>query len=155
MLLRRIAWVTARLLTVASVAGVLAAALVLSPTPGDAAASTTPARLVALRWAEAHAGAPYTWGGTGPGFDCSGLVMMAWRHAGVSLPRTTYAMWASWHLVRIPAADRQRGDIAFYGTGHVELVTRTGTFGALEPGTLVGWHRPSGWWHPSAYFRVR
>jgi len=132
---------------------VLPALLVATPTP-VAAASTTPARIIALQWAEAQAGHPYVYGGTGPGYDCSGLVMMAYRHAGIWLPRTTFAMWGSAHLRRVAASQRQRGDIAFYGTGHVELVTARGTFGALQPGTTLGWHHPSGWWWPTAYFRV-
>lgn len=153
--MRRIALRIARLLNVALAAGVLAAALMgLTPVP-TAAASSIPARLIALRWAESQAGAPYAWGGTGPGFDCSGLVMTAYRHAGITLPRTTFAMWASPHLVREPASQRQRGDIAFYGPGHVELVTAGGTFGALTFGFPVGWHHPSGWWQVTAYFRVR
>ncbi len=45
----------------------------------------------AIGYAVAQLGKPYVWGGTGPsGFDCSGLVMMAYRAAGISLPRTTY-----------------------------------------------------------------
>jgi cell wall-associated NlpC family hydrolase len=140
-------------------AAVLAFTLMLGVgllTPQQAHASTTPRREIALAWAEHQAGKPYEWGGTGPyGFDCSGLVMEAWRHAGVALPRTTYEMLASWHLVWIPASQRQRGDLAFYGSGHVELVTAHGTFGAEEPGTLVGWHYPSVWWHPTAYYRIR
>lgn len=57
-------------------------------------------------------------------------------------------------LRRIPARQRPSGDLAFYGSGHVELVTSRGTFGALEPGTRIGWHHPSAWWHPTMYFRV-
>jgi cell wall-associated NlpC family hydrolase len=141
------------------IAAVLALAFAfagLMATPSHASASTTPRRLIALRWAEAHAGAPYVWGGVGPwGFDCSGLVQASWKHAGVTLPRTTYGMLGSWHLVPIPASQRQRGDLAFYGSGHVELVTAHGTFGALQLGSPVSWHHPSGWWTPSAYYRVR
>jgi cell wall-associated NlpC family hydrolase len=159
---KRIALGIARLLTKASAAGVLAAALALpallvtAPAP-VAAASTTPARLTALRWAETQAGHPYVFGGTGPGFDCSGLVMESYAHAGITIPRTTYAMAAAigdGHLRIVPASQRERGDIAFYGTGHVELVTLRGTFGALEPGTVLGWHHPSGSWRPTLYVRV-
>jgi cell wall-associated NlpC family hydrolase len=150
--------VVRRLRIVASVLTVLAVSAVWLAPVAPAAASTAPpapARLTALRWAEAQAGKPYIYGGTGPyGFDCSGLVMEAYRHAGIALPRTTYAMWASSHLRRIPASQRQRGDIAFYGLGHVELVTSRGTFGALQQGDPVGWHHPSGWWQVTAYFRA-
>jgi hypothetical protein len=128
---------------------------VLAPlAPSPASASTRSQRLTALRWAERQAGKWYCFGGTGGCFDCSGLVMSAYRHAGISIPRTTYGMLASPKLHRIAASQRQRGDLAFYGSGHVELVTARGTFGAAAPGTRVGWHHPSGWWHPTMYFRV-
>jgi cell wall-associated NlpC family hydrolase len=42
----------------------------------------------AVEWAMAQLGKPYQWGGTGPdSFDCSGLTMMSWRAAGVTIPR--------------------------------------------------------------------
>ena len=131
--------------------------LVLAPLApaAPASASTQAQRLTALRWAERQAGKWYCMGGTGGCFDCSGLVMMAYRHAGKSLPRTTYGMLARAKLRRIPASSRRRGDLAFYGSGHVELVTAHGTFGAHGAGTRVGWHHPNAWWHPTMYFRVR
>jgi cell wall-associated NlpC family hydrolase len=120
-----------------------------------ASASSRPARLVALEWAWHQAGKGYCWGGNGPScYDCSGLVVAAYARAGISLPRTTYEMLASKLLRRIPASQRRRGDLAFYGSGHVELVTIHGTFGALNPETLIGWHHPNPWWHPTMYFRV-
>src|SRR5215467_10101735 len=70
------------------------------------------ARLRAYEWATTQAGHPYVWGGTGPGYDCSGLVMMSYRHAGINLPRTTYAMLASPLLVRVWRP--RMGDLAFY-----------------------------------------
>jgi hypothetical protein len=61
--------------------------------------------------------------------------------------------------VQIPVRDAQRGDLLFYGSGHVELKTRDthGSFGALQTGTRLGWHRwdPSGWWRPTMAFRLR
>jgi cell wall-associated NlpC family hydrolase len=118
-------------------------------------AGTVPLRLRALRWAEAQAGTPYVFGGTGGGgFDCSGLVMSAYAAEGVHLPRTTFAMLGSSHLRLVPYSQRKRGMLAFYGSGHVELVTRRGTFGAEAPGTVVGWHHPGGSWFPTAIYEV-
>jgi len=113
-----------------------------------------PSRLRAYRWAARQAGHPYSWGGTGPGYDCSGLVMMAYRHAGIRLPRTTGGMLASRLLVRV--IHPRMGDLAFYGSGHVELFRRWGyTFGAHDPGTLVGLIRYGWGWRPTAFYRVR
>jgi peptidoglycan DL-endopeptidase CwlO len=45
----------------------------------------------ALRAALTRQGAPYVWGAEGPGtFDCSGLMLWAYRQAGVSLPRGSW-----------------------------------------------------------------
>lgn len=60
---------------------------------GFALPAGTPAYAAgAVAYAAAQLGKPYVWGGTGPdGYDCSGLVMMAYRSVGIDLPRTTYA----------------------------------------------------------------
>lgn len=120
-------------------------------------AARVPLRLAAWRYAMRQHGKPYIWGGTGPyGFDCSGLVWATYRSRRVTLPRTTYAMLGSWHLVRVRASRARRGDLAFFGSGHVELFDRPGwTYGAQQSGTLIGFHRYGGWWKPSMYFRVR
>ena len=78
----------------------------------------------AVAFAYAQLGCPYHFGGTGPctpeGFDCSGLVQAAWAHAGVSIPRTTYAQWSS--LPHVPSSDIQPGDLLFFdGEGHVGI----------------------------------
>jgi peptidoglycan DL-endopeptidase CwlO len=69
----------------------------------------------AIAYAEAQLGKPYQWGGTGPNsFDCSGLVMMAWRNAGVDLPRVAQDQYYA--TERIPLADVLPGDLIFFGT---------------------------------------
>jgi len=51
--------------------------------------ATTAERLV-LTYALSKLGSPYVWGAAGPSsFDCSGLTMMAWSEAGVSLDHYT------------------------------------------------------------------
>jgi peptidoglycan DL-endopeptidase CwlO len=83
----------------------------------------------AITFAEAQVGKPYLWGGTGPdAYDCSGLVMMAYRAAGVYIPRTSQEQWL--YGPRVPASAVEPGDLAFFvgadGTptapGHVGLV---------------------------------
>ena len=119
------------------------------------AATVLPARLRAFYWARTQYGKPYIFGGTGPnGYDCSGLVMEAYKHAGINLPRTTYEMLASPLLVRVSVP--QKGDLAFYGSGHVELYAHGDfTFGAHAAGQIIGWIQFGPWWHPTAYYRVR
>jgi peptidoglycan DL-endopeptidase CwlO len=117
--------------------------------------SVLPARIRAFEWAISQYGKTYEYGGTGPnGYDCSGLVMEAYRHAGITLPRTTSEMLNSWHLVRVSSP--VKGDLAFYGPGHVELYAHGDwTFGAHAPGQLISWIEFGPWWHPTAYYRVR
>jgi uncharacterized protein YycO len=87
----------------------------------------------AIAFAEQQLGKPYLWGGTGPdAFDCSGLVMMAYRAAGVNIPRTSEVQWT--FGPRVPASQVQAGDLVFFagadGTvtspGHVGLVIGNG-----------------------------
>lgn len=114
----------------------------------------------ALNWAEGHAtGCWYAWGGTscGQGYDCSGLVMEAVGHAtGIWLPHSTYSMLGNPHLHRIPLSQARRGDLMFYGSGHVELNTiwYHQTFGAHDTGTRVGYAHWGYGWNPTAAYRV-
>ena len=82
-----------------------------------------------INFAQAQLGKPYLWGGTGPdAFDCSGLVMMAYRAAGINIPRTSEDQWAQ--LPHVPVGNVEPGDLVFFagadGTptspGHVGLV---------------------------------
>ena len=110
----------------------------------------------ALNWAEQHAaGCWYSYGGSScsQGYDCSGLVMEAFGHgAGIWLPHSTYAMLSNRHLHWIPLSQARRGDLMFYGSGHVEINTPWyhQTFGAHDRGERVGWISWGPWWHPTA-----
>ena len=114
-----------------------------------------PRRYWAYRWALHQRGAPYCWGGTGGCFDCSGLVMASYRHVHLYFGRDTFDMLNSGRLVLVSHRHARQGDLAFFGTGHVELVAgRHFTYGALHSGAPVGLHRITRWWHPTAYFHV-
>ena len=131
-----------------------------SPVTAHLTATTLTLGSRILNVAETRAGDWYAYGGAGPYvFDCSGLVYWASHRLGVNMPRTTYGMLSqgvrSGLLYRVSSP--RRGDLAFYGTGHVEFVTVWShtTFGALHAGTRVGWHRWNAYWHPTMYYRIR
>jgi cell wall-associated NlpC family hydrolase len=80
-------------------------------------------------YAASQLGKPYAWGATGPdAFDCSGLAMMAYRAAGISIPRTSQEQWAAGPYV--PPGQEEPGDLVYFagsdGTdqdpGHVGIV---------------------------------
>ena len=81
--------------------------------------------------ARAQIGAPYAYGGSAPGgFDCSGLVVYAFKQAGVSLPRTSFAQFGSGTAV--DRANIQAGDLVFFnangpGASHVGIATSNST----------------------------
>jgi peptidoglycan DL-endopeptidase CwlO len=110
--------------------------------------------------AETRAGDWYSYGGAGPSvFDCSGLVYWASQQLGVNMPRTTTEMLSEGVSSGLlyPVSTPQRGDLAFYGTGHVEFVTswKDTTFGAQDAGTQVGWHTWNAYWYPTMFYRIR
>ena len=137
----------------------------------DALVTPNAAVAAAIQFAHQQIGKPYLWGGTGPdAFDCSGLVMMAYRAAGINIERTSQQQWASEQ--KVPAAQVQPGDLVFFagsdGTptapGHVGLVigkgkmieayatgfpVRISTFGTASSAAglakIVGFTRP--WAH--------
>ncbi len=98
--------------------------------------------LRAVQYAETKLGCPYVWGATGPRtYDCSGLVMDAYAHTGVRLPRMTYDM------IRVGTpvdrADVRAGDLVFSNFSgrrpeHVQLaVSSTKVIEAPTPGGHV------------------
>lgn len=101
----------------------------------DAVAASLPSGTVGnfLRVALQQQGDPYIWGATGPdAFDCSGLIVYAWRQAGYQLSvRTADQMYK----LSSPVSPGQEkpGDLLFgqFGTrvpgaGHVMIVVRPG-----------------------------
>ena len=90
----------------------------LPPAPGGSSAVS--AALTQL-------GKPYIWGASGPGgFDCSGLMLYAWRSAGRSLPHSSRAQYAA--TTRVSVSQIRVGDLVFYGSPihHVGLYIGNG-----------------------------
>ncbi|WP_375426108.1 NlpC/P60 family protein [uncultured Friedmanniella sp.] len=94
----------------------------------------------ALAFAESQLGKPYRYGATGPSsYDCSGLVLTAWRSVGVSMPRTSQQQYAQGH--RIAKSQLRAGDLVFfYGArpSHVAMYVGNGmVIHAPRPGKNV------------------
>lgn len=97
----------------------LASASGTSSSGGSGGGSSTPPATSAskgrraLAFAESQLGKPYRYGAVGPNsYDCSGLVLAAWRAAGVSLPRTSQQQYAQGH--RIAKSQLRVGDLVFF-----------------------------------------
>jgi peptidoglycan DL-endopeptidase CwlO len=124
------------------------------PSGGGGGGSGSAAAVVA--YARDQVGKPYCYGGSGPGcFDCSGLTMMAWRQAGVSLPHSSSAQYNVGR--RISASELQPGDLIFYyspishvsvyiGNGQRISATHTGDYVRVQSlgSSIVGFARPNG-----------
>jgi peptidoglycan DL-endopeptidase CwlO len=110
-----------------------------------------------VRYAYAQLGKPYRWGAAGPdAFDCSGLTMMAWAQAGVSLPHSSRAQFGVGR--QVSRAELRAGDLIFrnrpishvslyVGNGMQVAATHTGSTVKLQSawqGDIVGFSRPTG-----------
>jgi peptidoglycan DL-endopeptidase CwlO len=97
-----------------------------------------------IAYARAQLGKPYIFNTAGPDtFDCSGLTMMAWAQAGVSMPHYSGAQYSMFPHVALDQL--QPGDLVFKGPGgseHVALyvgggmqiaATHTGSWVLLQP----------------------
>jgi cell wall-associated NlpC family hydrolase len=118
----------------------------------------------AVQFSYSQLGKPYKWGATGQlGFyDCSGLMLQAYRSGGLELPRTSRDQWFSgprvWNV-----GDLQPGDLVFYahnladpstihhvgiyiGAGNMIDAPYTGAFVRVTPflrGDFIGAVRPT------------
>ncbi|RIJ13506.1 C40 family peptidase [Clavibacter nebraskensis] len=92
-----------------------------APAPAPAPTPSGNAAQVAISFAKAQLGESYVLGGAGPNvWDCSGLVMMAYRAAGIDVGSHSVSsqydtMQAQGRLV--PFSQRQAGDIIFWNDG--------------------------------------
>jgi cell wall-associated NlpC family hydrolase len=129
----------------------------VAPPPAPAGGSApSGSAAAAVAYARAQVGKPYCYGGEGPGcFDCSGLTMMAWAQAGVSLPHSSSAQYSVGR--RVSAGELQPGDLIFYyspishvsiyiGGGQRISATHTGDYVRVQSlgDSIVGYARPTG-----------
>jgi cell wall-associated NlpC family hydrolase len=129
---------------------------VAPPPPSGGGGGGSGSAAAAVAYARAQVGKPYCYGGSGPGcYDCSGLTMMAWAQAGVSLPHSSAAQYNVGR--RISAAELQPGDLIFYyspishvsvyiGGGQRISATHTGDYVRVQSlgSSIVGYARPNG-----------
>ncbi len=116
-------------------------------------AGTNPQGLQAVAAAESYLGVPYVWGGAGrQGVDCSGLVMVAWQAAGVSLLHG--ATIQDQESTPVNLLDIEPGDLLFYHfpndgplpITHVAIYIGSGPYGtdtiiqAAQVGTNVAYY---------------
>ncbi|MGE5227487.1 MAG: C40 family peptidase, partial [Planctomycetaceae bacterium] len=89
-----------------------------TPTQTPTIPTTTPApsagAAAAIAAAKSVLGVQYVFAAADPsiGFDCSGLTMWAWAHAGVSLPHSAAEQYAV--LPHVALSDIQPGDLIFF-----------------------------------------
>jgi cell wall-associated NlpC family hydrolase len=86
----------------------------ISPPPGGPPPALNANAQAAIDAAYSVIGVPYQFGGGSPesGFDCSGLTMWAWSHAGVSLPHSSAMQYEV--LPHVAQSDLQPGDLVFF-----------------------------------------
>ncbi|HEX8510581.1 MAG TPA: NlpC/P60 family protein [Propionibacteriaceae bacterium] len=95
---------------------------------------------VAVDFAKRQLGKPYVWGAEGPrAYDCSGLMLAAWRSAGVSIPRVSIAQ-STGAGRPVDRSDLQAGDLVFFyaPVSHVGMYVGNGVIlHAPRPGKSV------------------
>lgn len=86
--------------------------------------------LYAVAFAEKQLGKPYVYAGAGPNvWDCSGLTMIAWKQAGVSMEHGSRSQYMS--FPHVPIDQLAPGDLVFFGVSgpmnhHVGMVVGPG-----------------------------
>nr|WP_269091206.1 C40 family peptidase [Actinopolymorpha cephalotaxi] len=80
--------------------------------PGKGGGSSRQGEL-AVEYALRQVGEPYVFGADGPGsWDCSGLTMRAWEHAGISMPH--FARGQYWQSRKVRLGQLRPGDLLFW-----------------------------------------
>ena len=92
-----------------------------------------------VRNAVAYKGTRYKYGGTSKrGMDCSGLVYVAFKKEGISIPRVSRAMAAKGKNVSLKKA--KRGDLLFFRTTRKRKITHVGLVTSVKKGVVYFIH---------------
>ncbi|AZM94423.1 MULTISPECIES: C40 family peptidase [Halomonadaceae] len=111
------------LFTLLLLAGCASKEITTAPGAGDQAGMSMERALI-LSHAQQAIGTPYRFGGNTPeGLDCSGLVEMTYRAAGIRVPRTADDQFRALPQVETP----RPGDLLFFGDG--AKATHVGIYG--------------------------
>ena len=120
-----------------------------TPSWGGGGGGNSDAAAGAIAWAKSKLGAQYVWAGEGPGYDCSGLVTMAYRSQGIYLTHWSQAQYSEG--TRVPVSQAQPGDLIFWNwdggnIDHVAIylgnnqIIEAPTFGVpLRITAIYGW----------------
>jgi cell wall-associated NlpC family hydrolase len=117
------------------------------------AVSGSAGKVVSFAWAQLND--KYVFGAAGPDtWDCSGLTMMAWKQAGVTLPHNAAQQYDK--VRHISRSQLAAGDLVFYnGLGHVGIYIGNNQIihapnsrtvvkvGPIDGDPIVGYGRPS------------
>jgi cell wall-associated NlpC family hydrolase len=104
----------------------------------------------AISAARGKIGAPYAYGATGPSsFDCSGLTQYAFKQAGVSLSRTSFAQYGQG--TSVSKGNIQAGDLVFFntagpGASHVGIATSSSSVISATSHGVMEHSFTSGYW---------
>lgn len=118
------------------------AAPVAGPSTQTIVAPVGPSSVAATVLAAAFSqrGKPYQWGGSGPNtYDCSGLVMWAFAHAGISMPHSAGAQYG--YGTHVSLSQLQPGDIVFFDEGGI--IGHDGIY--VGGGMMIDANHTGGW----------
>lgn len=96
-----------------------------------------------IKTAETYLGVPYRWGGMSrAGVDCSGLMVLAFQSAGMTIPRVSGDQYAKGKPVK--RAELRPGDLLFFSAGRPGVIGHTALVVAVKGGSVKFIHATSG-----------